>query len=186
MWIFLKLTYIFCSVLIKILMGWVGRWEEGSGGRGHMYTLADSCWCMAEANMILYSNYPPIKNKNNIFLKILIKFFKILLDYNFFTVLCWFLLYNIVNQLYIYIYPLPLQSPSYPSRSSQSTELSSLCCTVALRNLWMLIFTQNIMPTSPWRGSIQTLLVKEPITKMPHLSRSLKVRMVFTRIIFLS
>ena len=24
--------------------------------------MADSCWCMAETNTILYSNYPPIKN----------------------------------------------------------------------------------------------------------------------------
>ena len=46
--------------------------------------------------------------------------------------LCQFLLYNRVNCLYVYIYPLPLQSPippSYPVPSiyvSQSTELSSL------------------------------------------------------------
>ena len=49
--------------------------------------------------------------------------------------LCWFLLYNEVNQTYVYIYPLPLRplchSPtlSQPSRSSQSTEQSSLCFT---------------------------------------------------------
>ena len=43
-----------------------------------------------------------------------------------------FVLYNEVNQLYVYIYPLPLEplshpAPSHPSRSSQSAELSSLC-----------------------------------------------------------
>ena len=46
------------------------------------------------------------------------------------------LLYNNMNQLSIYIYPLPLELPSHPppshlSRSSQSTELSSLCCIAA-------------------------------------------------------
>lgn len=52
--------------------------------------------------------------------------------------MCWFLLFNSVNQLDIYVYPLPLEPPSYPphpatppasypSRSSQSTKLSSLC-----------------------------------------------------------
>ena len=37
-----------------------------------------------------------------------------LLEYNCFTVLCWFLLYNEVNQLYVYMYPLPLGPPSSP------------------------------------------------------------------------
>ena len=40
-----------------------------------------------------------------------------LLEYNCFTMVCQFLLYNKVNQLYIYIYPhipLPLASPSHP------------------------------------------------------------------------
>ena len=51
--------------------------------------------------------------------------------------LCQFLLYNNVNQLLVYIWPLPpepsvhLHSPSRLSRSSQSTELSSLCYTAA-------------------------------------------------------
>ena len=47
--------------------------------------------------------------------------------------LCWFLLYKEVNQLYVYIYipslmdlP-PTLPPSHPSRSLQSTELSFLC-----------------------------------------------------------
>ena len=43
--------------------------------------------------------------------------------------LCYFLLYNEVNPLFAYIYPLPLKPPClppHPSRSSQSTKLSSL------------------------------------------------------------
>ena len=47
-----------------------------------------------------------------------------------FVILCWFLLYNEVKQLYIHMYPFPLgphfHPPSYPSGSSQSTVLS-LC-----------------------------------------------------------
>ena len=38
-----------------------------------------------------------------------------------------FLLYKEVDQLSAYIHPLPLGPPSHPSRSSQSTVLSSLC-----------------------------------------------------------
>ena len=45
--------------------------------------------------------------------------------------LYYFLLYCIVNQWYVYIYLLSLEPLSHahlpPSRSSQSTELSSLC-----------------------------------------------------------
>ena len=45
--------------------------------------------------------------------------------------LCYFLLYNEMNQLHVYIYPLHHVPPSlflpvsHPYRSSQSTELSS-------------------------------------------------------------
>ena len=39
-------------------------WEEGSRGRGHMYTLRDdSRYCMIEINTTLENNYPTIKNK---------------------------------------------------------------------------------------------------------------------------
>ena len=34
-------------------------------------------------------------------------FFPFLLEYNCFTTLCWFLLYNKVHQLYVYAHPLP-------------------------------------------------------------------------------
>ena len=39
----------------------------------------------------------------------------LLSEYNCFTVLCQFLLYNKGNQLYVYIYPFPLGPPSHPS-----------------------------------------------------------------------
>ena len=47
--------------------------------------------------------------------------------------LCSFLLYGNVNQLYVYIYPLPLGLPPapHPCRPWQSSELSSLRCTAA-------------------------------------------------------
>ena len=41
--------------------------------------------------------------------------------------LCWFLLYNSANQLYVYICPLPPTPPTHPARVSRRTELSSLC-----------------------------------------------------------
>ena len=68
-----------------------------------------------------------------------------LLEYNCFTMVCQFLLYNNVNQLYIYIYPhisslLHLLPPSlsHPSRWSQSTELISLCYVAASHQLSIL------------------------------------------------
>ena len=37
------------------------------------------------------------------------------------------LLHNCVDQRWAHTYPLPLGPPSHPSRSSQTTVLSSLC-----------------------------------------------------------
>ena len=63
----------------------------------------------------------------------------IFLEYNCFSMLCWFLLYNKVNQLYVYIISSLLDLPptplSHPSRSSQSTELSPLCSPEASHQL---------------------------------------------------
>ena len=65
-----------------------------------------------------------------------------LLECNCFTMLCQFLLYNKVNQLYVNIYPIPLEPPYDPHIpplwASQSTELSSLCCTAASHQLAIL------------------------------------------------
>ena len=58
------------------------------------------------------------------------------LEYICLAMLYYFLLYNKVNQLYVYIYSLPfeplVQNPLHSSRSSQNTELSSLCYTAVL------------------------------------------------------
>ena len=57
------------------------------------------------------------------------------LEDNCFSILCWFLPYNNMNQPWVHICPLPPEppppftTPSYPSRLSQSTGLSSLCHT---------------------------------------------------------
>ena len=65
-----------------------------------------------------------------------------LLEYNCFTIVCQFLLYNKVNQLYIYIHPhvssllrLSPTLPIPPSRWAQITELISLCYAAASHQL---------------------------------------------------
>ena len=60
-----------------------------------------------------------------------VNYYLFLLGYSCFKMLCSFLLYNEMNQLFVYIYPLPLAAALYnhPSRSSQSMELSSLSYT---------------------------------------------------------
>ena len=82
-------------------------------------------------------------------------FLTFLLEYNCFTVVCQFLFYNKVNQLYIYIYPpylFPLASPSlppslsHPSSWSQSTELISLCYSTASHQLSILHLVVYIYP----------------------------------------
>ena len=57
------------------------------------------------------------------------------LNQSIITMLCQFLLCNSVNQLYVYPLLLSLPSPPQPSRSSQSTKLSSLCYTAASHQL---------------------------------------------------
>ena len=64
-------------------------------------------------------------------------FFVFELEYSCFTLLCQFLLYSKVNQPYIYIYPLIFWI-SFPFRSPQSTEQSSLCYTVGSHQLSIL------------------------------------------------
>ena len=77
-------------------------------------------------------------------------FFFFFLGHSCFTMMCQFLLYN-ENQLYVYIYPLPLRflshlPPSHPSRSSQSTELNSPYYTAASHQLSMLHMVLYICP----------------------------------------
>ena len=77
------------------------------------------------------------------------------LEYNCFKMLCQFLLYNKANQLYGYICPLPPESPSHPSRSSQSTKLNSLCCPAASHQL---LYTQPCLHLSSVQlSSVQSL-----------------------------
>ena len=68
--------------------------------------------------------------------------FTSLLEYNCFTMVCQFLLYNKVNQLYIYSHISSLlrlpPSLSHPSRWSQSTKLISLCYVAASHQLSVL------------------------------------------------
>ena len=95
----------------------------------------------------------------------LTQFFFFLLEYNFFTLLCYFLLYNTVYQLCAYIYPLPLESPfhfptSHPPRLSQNTKLSSLCCPVAYSQLATLhpTLSYSVMSKSPFSMSVSLFL----------------------------
>ena len=77
---------------------------------------------------------------------------------------CQFLLYNKVNQLYIYIYPhipsLLCLSPTHPShlsRWSQSTELISLCYAAAYHQLSILHLVVYICPCHYLTSSQLTL-----------------------------
>ena len=67
-------------------------------------------------------------------------FFKTLLEHSCFTMLCQHLLYSKVNQLYVYIYTSSFQT-SFPFRSPQSTEQSSLCYTIGSHSY--LFYTQQ-------------------------------------------
>ena len=62
-------------------------------------------------------------------------FFFFLLEYSYFTILCQFLTYDKVNQLYVYIHPLFFE---FPSHLCQHRALSSLCYTVDTHQLSIL------------------------------------------------
>lgn len=57
-----------------------------------------------------------------LFSELFIILFFLILEYNYFAMLCYFLLYNIVNQPYVYVYPLPLKHPSQSPFSSRSSQ----------------------------------------------------------------
>ena len=92
------------------------------------------------------------------YLKILFSFFilywkivDVLLEYSYFTLLCWFLLGS-VNQLCVHIYSFPLEPPfhsplSHSSGSSQRVEPSNPCCTEAFH--LCLFYTQYCRCVSP-------------------------------------
>ena len=100
-------------------------------------------------------------------IKVTINYFFLtsLLEYNCFTMVCQFLLYNKVNQLYIYIYiPIsPLScvslppSLSHPSRWTQSTQLICLCYEAASHQLAILHLVVYISPCHSLTSSQLTL-----------------------------
>ena len=87
-------------------------------------------------------------------LRPLIFFLTSLLEYNCFTMLCQFLLYNKVNQVYVYINlhipslfcltPTQPISPLFVTSWSQSTELISLCYAAASHQLSILLWVVSI------------------------------------------
>ena len=105
-----------------------------------------------------------------------------LLEYNCVT-LCWFLLYNKVNQLYIYIHPhyppscisLP-PSLSHPSRRSQSTQLISLCYAAASHQLSILHLVVYICQCHSVTSSQLTL-------PSPHVLKSILYICVFITVL---
>ena len=60
--------------------------------------------------------------------------------------LCWFPPYINRNQPQVYVCLLPLEPPtaSRPARSSQSTRLSSLCCTATLHQLYIYVRAKSL------------------------------------------
>ena len=108
--------------------------------------------------------------------------FTSLLEYNCFTRVCQFLLYNKVNQLYIYICShissllhLPPSHPPHPTpRWSQSTELISLCYAAASYQLsifyvWQCIYVHATL------SLCHSLPFPLPISSSPFSSRSLSL-----------
>ena len=91
---------------------------------------------------------------------VVVGFFFFQLEYSCLVMLCWFLLYNSVKQLYVHVYPLPLGPPSHPpscpSGPSQSAVLSlcaeSLCCAACfhwLSVLYMAVYICQARFTPP-------------------------------------
>ena len=118
---------------------WIGadypflsRWASPQGGLGFLTPwlqflrtsiLEESAWW--KLYLLLWSSLGRHRVISAVFYQLgqpqkLIFFNKILLKYNCFTVLCYFLLYSKMNQPYIYIHTLPFEL--LPFRSPQSTE----------------------------------------------------------------
>ena len=96
---------------------------------------------------------------------------------------CYFLLYNKVNQLHIYIYPhissfLCLLPPSlsHPSRWSQSTEVISLCYEAASHQLSILHLVVYICPC-------HSLTSSQLILPPPHVLKSILYICVFIAVL---
>ena len=95
------------------------------------------------------------------------------MEYNCFAMLCLFLLYNEVNQLYVYIYPFPLGLPHLHStylKSSQNwAELSSLCCTAGSHLLSILCMVVDLCETWSPHSSYPLLTPLHPHVRSLHL-----------------
>ena len=96
-----------------------------------------------------------------------------LLEYNCFTMVCQFLLYNKVNQLYIYIYPhisyllrLPPSHPLYTTPLGGHKPPISLCYAAASHQLSILCLVVYICPCHSLTLSQLTLL-------LPHILKSI-------------
>ena len=61
--------FIWIKELKPVLRNKLGGWEGVGGGReiegggDTCIPVTDSCWCIVEANTILWSNFPSIKNE---------------------------------------------------------------------------------------------------------------------------
>ena len=106
-------------------------------------------------------------------------FFKSLLAYNCFTMVCQFLLYNKVNQLYIYIHPhissllcLPPTLRIPPPKWTQSTELISLYYTAASHQL-------SILPLVVYICPCYSLTSSHLILPPPHVLKSILYVCIF-------
>ena len=68
------------------------------------------------------------------------------MGYSCFTILCQFLLYNKVNKLYVYIYPLPLGSPLpqplHPYEQFLMLYLGSICIII-----YFLCYNKQLSPS---------------------------------------
>ena len=118
-----------------------------------------------------FSNFlHPVLKIRYIYIYIYIYILTSLLEYNCFTMLCQFLLYNKVNQLFVYIYPhipsLLRLPPSHPSRWSQSTKLISLCYAAASHQLSVLRLVVYICPC-------QSLTLSQLTLPAPHILKSI-------------
>ena len=105
-----------------------------------------------------------------------------LLRYNCFTILCLFLLYNKMNQLYVYKYPLVPGSPSYPiahtTHLGHHRALSRVSCatqhitTTVCFNYYMPI---PVFPSSPSPPTCVHMSVLYVCTSVPALQINLSV-----------
>ena len=71
--------------------------------------------------------FPPKALQELLFIYLFIGFVFVLLEYSCFSLLCHFLLYSKVNQLYVYIYPLFF---GFPSHLDHHRALSRVPCAI--------------------------------------------------------